>query len=56
MYPFRKKAQAIFRDFSRSLWRKRMSMMSMFLSIAWVATLAVAYVVAIRLLKKLELY
>jgi hypothetical protein len=33
-----------------------MSMMSMFLSIAWVATLAVAYVIAVRLLIKLELY
>lgn len=33
-----------------------MSMMSMILSIAWVATLAVAYIVALQLLKKLELY
>ncbi len=31
-------------------------MMSIFLSIAWVAVLAAAYVIAIRLLRKLDLY
>jgi hypothetical protein len=33
-----------------------MTMMTMFLSIAWVATLAAAYLIAVRLLKKMELY
>jgi hypothetical protein len=30
--------------------------MTIFLSIAWVAVLAAAYLVAVRLLKKLELF
>jgi hypothetical protein len=30
--------------------------MTVFLSIAWVAVLAASYLIAVRLLKKLELY
>jgi len=45
-----------FSEFFPSNEESLMTIMTMFLSVAWVATVAVAYFIAVRLLKKSDLY